>query len=57
MRIVKKTNEYIVKAFTYICNSSVQSGIFPEKMKTPKVILVFENVRRFCHSNWTSFLR
>uniref|UniRef100_A0A8C6MEW6 Reverse transcriptase domain-containing protein n=1 Tax=Nothobranchius furzeri TaxID=105023 RepID=A0A8C6MEW6_NOTFU len=52
MMIVKKTIDYVVKPFTYICNLSVQSGTFPEKMKTAKVIPIFKNGDRHKFDNY-----
>ena len=38
MCLVKKIIDAIIKPFTYICNLSFRNGIFPNKMKTAKVI-------------------
>ena len=43
MMIVKEIIETIVTPFTYICNLSFQTGIFPNNMKTAKVIPIFKN--------------
>uniref|UniRef100_A0A1A8PVC6 Uncharacterized protein n=1 Tax=Nothobranchius pienaari TaxID=704102 RepID=A0A1A8PVC6_9TELE len=44
MTIVKKTTDYVVKPFTYVCNLSVQNGIFPEKMKMLKLFRYLKTV-------------
>ena len=43
MMIVKNIIENIVKPFTHICNQSFQTGIFPNKMKTAKVIPIYKS--------------
>ena len=43
MMIVKNIIETIVTPLTHICNLSFETGIFPEKMKTAKVIPIFKN--------------
>ena len=42
MMIVKNIIETVVSPFTHICNLSFETGIFPEKMKTAKVIPIFK---------------
>lgn len=43
MYIVKKTIDCILKPLTYIINLSFSSGVFPQKMKTAKIIPIFKN--------------
>jgi len=43
MTIVKRTIDCIIKPMTFICNLSIQSGVFPEKMKVAKVVPLFKN--------------
>ena len=42
MKLVKSIIGCIVKPITYICNLSLKSGIFPNKMKVAKVIPIFK---------------
>ena len=41
MLVVKQVINEIVEPFTYICNKSFQSGIFPKGTKTAKVVPIF----------------
>ena len=43
MSILKNIVESIIEPFTYICNLSLKTGVFPEKMKIAKVIPLFKN--------------
>ena len=52
MSLVKNIIVNIVKPLTYICNQSFQSGIFPSKMKTAKVIPIFKNGDRHLFNNY-----
>ena len=42
MYTIKNIIPSIVKPFTYICNLSFLTGIFPDKMKNAKVIPLFK---------------
>ena len=42
MSMVKKIINNIVKPFTFICNLSFSSGIFPDRLKVAKVIPLFK---------------
>ena len=42
MALVKNIIEYVAKPLTYICNQSLKTGIFPNKMKIAKVIPIFK---------------
>ena len=42
MILVKKIIILIVKPLKYICNASFQQGLFPDKMKTAKVLPLFK---------------
>ena len=52
MHIVKSTFNSIVQPFTYICNFSFESGVFPDKMKIAKVIPLFKTGEK---SNFTNY--
>ncbi len=52
MVLVKSIIEYIVQPFTHICNLSLQTGIFPSKMKTAKVIPIYKNGERHQFTNY-----
>ena len=41
MALIKNCIESIIGPFTYICNKSLDSGIYPDKTKISKVIPVF----------------
>lgn len=43
MFIVKKTIDCILKPLSYTFNLSLRTGVFPQKMKTAKVIPIFKN--------------
>ena len=42
MALVKSIIEYVVKPLTYICNISLKTGIFPNRMKIAKVIPIYK---------------
>ena len=52
MSILKEVFTYIKEPFTYICNLSFMYGIFPEKMKTSKVIPLFKSGNRKNFNNY-----
>ncbi len=54
MTIIKKVMAGIVKPSTYICNLSFQTGIFPSKMKTAKVIPLFKTGDKHLFTNYRS---
>ena len=41
MTIIEGIIYHIVKPLTYICNSAFENGVFPNKMKIPKIIPIF----------------
>ena len=43
MNVVKNIIHSIVKPVTHICNSSLVSGVFPDKMKIAKIIPLFKS--------------
>lgn len=43
MVIIKEVIDFIVRPLTYICNLSFQRGVFPNNMKSAKVIPIFKN--------------
>ena len=51
MSLLKKLISHIVKPLTYICNFSIESGQFPEKMKTAKVFPLFKSGDREKYTN------
>ena len=48
MSLLKNVISKIVKPFGHICNVSFQTGVFPNKMKTAKVIPL--NNSEKCHN-------
>lgn len=52
MWLVKEIINYIVTPFTYICNQSFLTGIFPDKMKTAKVIPIFKSGNKNQFTNY-----
>ena len=43
MKLVKELKEYLIEPLTHICNKSLLSGVFPNKMKTAKVLPLFKS--------------
>ena len=41
--LLKKVISKLVKPFAHICNVSFQTGVFPNKMKIPKVIPLYKS--------------
>ncbi len=58
MNLIKNIILFIAKPLTYICNQSLQTGIFPNKMKMAKVIPIFKNGNKhnFCNYRPISLL-
>ncbi len=58
MNLIKNIILFIAKPLTYICNQSLQTGIFPNKMKMAKVIPIFKNGNKhnFCNYQPISLL-
>lgn len=52
MTFVKTIIHGIVKPLTYICNQSFLTGIFPNSMKTAKVIPIYKNGDRHSFTNY-----
>ena len=52
MSFLKDVFGYVVKPFTYICNLSFECGIFPNSMKTSKVIPQFKSGNKSSFSNY-----
>uniref|UniRef100_A0A3Q3AH61 Reverse transcriptase domain-containing protein n=1 Tax=Kryptolebias marmoratus TaxID=37003 RepID=A0A3Q3AH61_KRYMA len=52
MTFVKEIMSYVIKPFTYICNLSFSSGIFPDTMKIAKVIPIYKNGEKCLFSNY-----
>lgn len=52
MCIVKKTIDCIIKPLSYIFNLSLSTGVFPERMKTAKVIPLFKSDDRHEFNNY-----
>ena len=52
MSFLKKIISYIAKPFTYICNKSFIEGIFPDQMKTAKIIPLYKSGDK---SNFTNY--
>ena len=43
MYVVKSTFDAVVQPFLYICNLSFTKGVFPDEMKTAKVVPLFNS--------------
>ena len=54
MNLIKDIIGVVVKPFTILCNWSLTSGIFPEKLKTAKVIPLFKSGDKHLFSNYRS---
>ena len=52
MSLVKVVMDCVLKPFTYICNKSLSTGIFPDKMKMAKVIPIYKNGDKHMVSNY-----
>ena len=52
MVLIKKLILFIIKPLVYIFNLSLKSGVFPEKNKVAKVILLFKAGNRDKLSNY-----
>lgn len=52
MNIVKKIVHEISKPLSYICDLSLSSGVFPQSMKTAKVIPLFKSGDKHNYSNY-----
>ena len=52
MTIIKTIIDEIVTPFTYICNQSILSGTFPNKMKLAKVIPLYKNGNHNVFTNY-----
>ena len=52
MTLVKNILQGIVRPLTHICNLSLQTGIFPNSMKTAKVIPIYKNGDRHLFTNY-----
>lgn len=52
MILVKNIIELVIEPFTYICNLSFSSGVFPDNMKTAKVIPLYKNGDKHVFSNY-----
>ena len=45
----EKVISHIAKPLTYICNTSFETGIFPDNMKVAKVIRVCKTFNNYLH--------
>uniref|UniRef100_A0A672HNX1 Reverse transcriptase domain-containing protein n=1 Tax=Salarias fasciatus TaxID=181472 RepID=A0A672HNX1_SALFA len=52
MIIVKSIIEFVIEPFTYICNLSLTTGVFPDKMKLAKVIPLYKSGDKHNFSNY-----
>ena len=52
MKIVKHVITSIAKPFTYICNMSFTTGVFPDKMKIAKVVPLYKSGDRHLCNNY-----
>ncbi|KAF7660965.1 hypothetical protein LDENG_00270650, partial [Lucifuga dentata] len=51
MLLLKNIIECVIEPFTYICNLSFTSGVFPDHMKTAKVVPLYKTGDRHLFSN------
>uniref|UniRef100_A0A3P8T4U6 Reverse transcriptase domain-containing protein n=1 Tax=Amphiprion percula TaxID=161767 RepID=A0A3P8T4U6_AMPPE len=52
MSLIKEVMDCVLKPFTYICNKSFQTGIFPDRMKMAKVVPIYKNGDKHILSNY-----
>lgn len=52
MRLIKTIIDNILKPLTHICNVSLQTGTFPDKMKIAKVFPLFKNWSKYIFTNY-----
>lgn len=52
MIIIKEIISYIVKPFAYIFNLSFSMGIFPQEMKTAKVVPIYKAGNKYMFNNY-----
>ena len=52
MYVVKKVISRIAKPLMYICNTSFETGIFPDNMKVAKVIPVYKTGEKNSFNNY-----
>lgn len=52
MIIVKKSIDSLIKPFTYICNLSFSTGVFPQRMKMARVIPLFKTGNKHEFTNY-----
>ena len=52
MACVKEIIAGIIKPFTHICNLSLKNGVFPDMMKTAKVIPLFKSGENNVFTNY-----
>ena len=57
MAILKKTIQYITKPLTAIFNMSFESGIFPNSMKSSKIIPIFKSGSNVEFNNYRPIVR
>lgn len=53
MSLLKEVIDCVLKPYTYICNKSFQTGIFPNKMKMTKVVPIYKNGDKHIASNYS----
>ena len=52
MNLIKKVISKIVKPYAHICNVSFQTGVFSNKMKIAKVILLYKSGEKNVFANY-----
>ena len=52
MNLLKGVFDFVIKPFTYICNLSFVNGVFPNNMKTVKVVPLFKSGSKSNFSNY-----
>ena len=52
MKLIKRVKRYVVAPLNYICNLSLKSGVFPDKMKIAKVLPLYKSNDKHNVSNY-----
>ena len=52
MSLIKKVITKIIKPFSYICNISLKTGVFPSKMKIAKVVPLLKSGEKNVFTNY-----
>ena len=52
MKVIKNVMSSVIEPFTHICNLSFSTGVFPDAMKTAKVIPLHKSGAKNCFNNY-----